>query len=329
MESQMPVDLLYRPRRLRRTPAIRNMVRETQLNPAQLVYPMFIEEGVSEIQPISSMPGIVRYPEKSMDKAVKEAQAAGISSLLLFGVSHHKDETGSDSLNPEGLLARMIKRAKDAVPEMTIISDNCFCEYTNHGHCGVIGEDGHVHNDATLDNLAEQAFICAQAGADIVAPSAMMDGQIAAIRQRLDDEGYDQTPIMAYASKFASGLYGPFRAAAGCDLKGDRLTYQMDPANAREALREAELDETEGADILMVKPGMFYLDILARIRQQSNLPLAAYQVSGEYSMMSYAFEKGALDEKRVVMESMTALRRAGADIIITYFAPRVARWLNE
>ena len=323
------MDLLYRPRRLRRTETLRNMVRETHLNPSQLVYPMFIEEGISEAQPIASMPGIVRHPEKSMDKAVKEAQAAGISSILLFGVSHHKDETGSDSLKSDGLLARMIKRAKDAAPDMIVISDNCFCEYTSHGHCGVIDGDGHVHNDATLENLARQAFICAQAGADIVAPSAMMDGQIAAIRQRLDAEGFDQTPVMAYASKFASGLYGPFRAAAGCELKGDRKTYQMDPANAREALREAELDETEGADILMVKPGMFYLDILARIRQQSNLPLAAYQVSGEYSMMSYAFEKGVLDERRVVMESMTSLRRAGADIILTYFAPRVARWLSE
>ncbi|PZP39893.1 MAG: porphobilinogen synthase, partial [Pseudomonas fluorescens] len=202
-------------------------------------------------------------------------------------------------------------------------------EYTTHGHCGVLTADGHVHNDHTLENLAQQAYICAKAGADIVAPSAMMDGQIAAIRHRLDDEGFEHTPIMAYASKFASGLYGPFRAAAGCDLKGDRLTYQMDPANAREALIEAELDEAEGADILMVKPGMFYLDVLARIRQQSQLPLAAYQVSGEYSMMSYAFQNGALDEKRVVMESMTALRRAGADILITYFAPRVARWLSE
>ncbi|RYG61270.1 MAG: porphobilinogen synthase [Alphaproteobacteria bacterium] len=323
------MDIPYRPRRLRRTANLRSMVRETHLNASQLVYPMFIEEGIEDAVPISTMPGIVRHPEKYMDKAVKEAAAAGIKSILLFGVSHHKDDTGSDSLKEDGLLARMIRRAKDAVPDMTVISDNCFCEYTSHGHCGVLTDDGHVHNDHTLQNLAQQAYICAEAGADIVAPSAMMDGQIAAIRERLDAEGFDQTPIMAYASKFASGLYGPFRAAAGCDLKGDRLTYQMDPANAREALIEAELDEAEGADILMVKPGMFYLDILARIRQQSNLPLAAYQVSGEYSMMSYAFEKGALDEKRVVMESMTALRRAGADILITYFAPRVARWLQE
>lgn len=321
--------LIYRPRRLRRTASLRAMVRETQLNPAQLVYPMFIEEGIDEAVAIPTMPGIVRHPEKDMEKAVKEAAAAGIKSILLFGVSHHKDDTGSDSLKPDGLLSRMIRRAKDAVPDMTVISDNCFCEYTSHGHCGVLTADGHVHNDHTLANLAQQAYICAQAGADVVAPSAMMDGQIAAIRERLDAEGFDQTPIMAYASKFASGLYGPFRAAAGCDLKGDRLTYQMDPANAREALIEAELDESEGADILMVKPGMFYLDILARIRQQSNLPLAAYQVSGEYSMMSYAFQHGALDEKRVVLESLTALRRAGADILITYFAPRAARWMQE
>lgn len=325
----MSFDLPYRPRRLRRTETLRSMVRETSFNASQLVYPMFIEEGISEQQPISSMPGIARHPEKDMDKAVKEAYAAGIRSILLFGVSHHKDETGSDSLKDDGLLARMIKRAKDACPDMNVISDNCFCEYTSHGHCGVLTHDGHVHNDHTLENLALQAYVCAKAGADIVAPSAMMDGQIAAIRERLDAEGFEHIPVMAYASKFASGLYGPFRAAAGCELKGDRKTYQMDPANAREALIEAELDEAEGADILMVKPGMFYLDILARIRQQSNLPLAAYQVSGEYSMMCYAFQNGALDEKRVVMESMTSLRRAGADILITYFAPKVARWLAE
>lgn len=323
------MDLTIRPRRLRRTANLRALVRQTHLRSSQLVYPMFIEEEISETQPIASMPGIVRHPEKLLDKAVKEAYAAGIRSILLFGVSHHKDETGSDSLKQDGLLGRMISRAKQAVPEMTVIADNCFCEYTSHGHCGVLTEDGHVHNDATLENLATQAVVCAKAGADIVAPSAMMDGQIAAMRAALDGENFTHTPIMAYASKFASGLYGPFRAAAGCELKGDRLTYQMDPANAREALHEAELDEMEGADILMVKPGMFYLDILARLREQTNLPLAAYQVSGEYAMMSFAFQQGVLDEKRVVMESLTALHRAGADILLTYFAPRVARWLSE
>lgn len=319
----------HRPRRLRRTDALRAMVRETHLHPEQLIYPLFIEENLTEKTPIATMPGQFRIPEKTMEKEVKALTESGIRHILLFGVSHHKDDTGSDSLKPDGLLARMISRAKNAAPELTVISDNCFCEYTSHGHCGILTADGHVHNDDTLHNLARQAVICAQAGADMVAPSAMMDGQIAAIRTALDAEGFSHTPIMAYASKFASGLYGPFRAAAGCELKGNRLTYQMDPANAREALHEAALDEAEGADILMVKPGMFYLDILARLRAQTNLPLAAYQVSGEYAMLKFAAQANALDEKRAVMESLLSLRRAGADTLITYYATQVLRWLAE
>ena len=216
-------------------------------------------------------------------------------------------------------MARMTRTAKSAVPEMVVITDNCFCEYTDHGHCGVV-EDGHVHNDHTLENLARQCVIAAQSGADLIAPSAMMDGQIAAIREALDDAGHTETPIMSYSSKFASAFYGPFRAAAGCDLIGDRREYQMDPMNGREALRESETDEAEGADLLMVKPGMPYLDVLARIRDRTELPLAVYQVSGEYAMLKFAAQAGALDEQRVIQESLAAFKRAGADLIITYFA---------
>ena len=317
-------------RRLRRTPALRAMVQETSINPSQLIWPIFIEEGLDKATPITSMPGQFRWPESQIAEPIQLAVAAGIGGVMLFGVSHHKDEIGGDSLKKTGLLARMIKAAKAAAGDkLTIISDNCFCEYTSHGHCGVVDDHHHVDNDLTLENLAKQAVVCAEAGADMVAPSAMMDGQIDAMRLALDEAGYSHIPIMAYASKFASGLYGPFRAAAGCELKGDRKAYQMNPHNGREALLEAEMDEAEGADILMVKPGMFYLDILARLREQSLLPLAAYQVSGEYAMMKFAFQAGALDEKRVVMESLISLRRAGADIILTYFALDAAKWMKE
>jgi len=244
---------------------------------------------------------------------------------MLFGVSHNKDATGSDAWKKDGLLSRMIKRARDAVPEMLVIADTCFCEYTDHGHCGVLTPDGHVHNDQTNENLARQSVASAEAGADIIAPSAMMDGQIAAIRQGLDQAGFTDTPIMAYSSKFASSFYGPFRAAAGCDLKGDRKTYQMDPMNGREALRESILDEAEGADFLMVKPGLPYLDVLAKIRAHSLLPLAVYQVSGEYAMIKFAAQAGALDEKRIVRETLGAFKRAGADLILSYFARDIAR----
>lgn len=323
------MQLLHRPRRLRNTSALRDMVQETHLNPANLIYPLFVEEEIAEPTAVASMPGVVRWPEQMLGKAVKEAQAVGVRHILLFGVSHHKDAIGGDSLKVDGLLARMIDRAKQAAPEITVISDNCFCEYTDHGHCGPVNSCGHVDNDATLENLARQAVVCATAGADMVAPSAMMDGQIAAMRTALDSAGFSHIPMMAYAAKFASACYGPFRAAAGCDLKGDRKTYQMNPANAREALWEAELDDTEGADILMVKPGLMYLDILARLRQQTHKPLAAYQVSGEYAMLKFAAQAGALDEKRVVLESLLAFRRAGATSIITYFAPDAIRWLEE
>lgn len=313
-----------RMRRLRKTETLRRMVRETTLDIHDLIYPIFVEEDADVATPIPSMPGISRIPEKHLADEIKQIQKDGIKSVMLFGVSHKKDATGSDAWSSKGLLSRMIKRTKDAAPELIVIPDICFCEYTDHGHCGVI-EDGHVHNDMTLHNLAQQAVVAAGAGADIIAPSAMMDGQISTLRQALDKAGYTDTPVMAYSSKFASAFYGPFRAAAGCDLKGDRKTYQMDPLNGREALRESLLDEAEGADFLMVKPGMPYLDILARLRERTLLPLAVYQVSGEYAMIKFAAAAGALDEKRIVRESLGAFKRAGADLILTYFARDIAR----
>ena len=311
-------------RRLRANPVLRDMMRETNVSLNDLIYPIFVEEELEDFAPVESMPGVHRIPERKLGAAIKEIRAAGIRAVMTFGVSHHKDETGSDSWNENGLLARMIKRAKDAAPDMLVISDTCFCEYTSHGHCGVIhGED--VHNDHTLENLARQSLVAARAGADMIAPSAMMDGQVAAIRHALDGGGFSGTPIMAYSSKFASAFYGPFRAAAGCDLKGDRMAYQMDPMNGREAVRESEADEAEGADILMVKPAMPYLDVLSAVRAASRLPLAAYQVSGEYAMIKFAAQAGAIDEHRVVREALGSIKRAGADLILSYFAMDIAR----
>jgi porphobilinogen synthase len=313
-----------RMRRLRQTPVLRDLMRENTVTLNDLILPIFVEEEISDPLPISSMPGVVRIPEKKLGEEIKAIHADGVKAVMVFGVSHKKDATGSDSWKENGLLARLIKRAKDAAPEIVIIADTCFCEYTDHGHCGVIS-DGHVHNDMTLTNLVQQAITSVRAGADIIAPSAMMDGQIVAIRQGLDDAGFTGTPIMAYSSKFASAFYGPFRAAAGCDLQGDRKTYQIDPLNGREALRESLLDEAEGADFLMVKPGLPYLDILAKIREQTLLPLAVYQVSGEYAMIKFAAQAGALDEKRIVRETLGAFKRAGADLILSYFTRDIAR----
>ena len=311
-------------RRLRANPVLRDMMRENTVSLNDLIYPIFVEEELDDFAPVESMPGIYRIPEQKLGQAVKEIHAAGIKAIMTFGVSHHKDDTGSDSWNENGLLARMTKRAKDAAPELLVISDTCFCEYTSHGHCGVIhGED--VHNDHTIENLAKQSVVAARAGADMIAPSAMMDGQVAAIRAGLDGHGFSNLPIMAYSSKFASSFYGPFRAAAGCDLIGDRKAYQMDPANGREALRESMSDEAEGADILMVKPALPYLDVLNQVRQHSLLPIAAYQVSGEYAIIKFAAQAGAIDEHRVVRETLSSIKRAGADLILTYFAMDIAR----
>ena len=317
-----------RHRRLRRTPQLRALVRENRLHAEDLILPMFVEEGVDEAVPIQSMPGVSRVPERHLAREIEAIARDGVRAVMLFGVSHHKDADGSDTMAADGLMARMTRAAKDAAPELVVIPDNCFCEYTDHGHCGVVEQAGgalHVHNDRTLANLARQCVIAADAGADMVAPSAMMDGQIAAIRAGLDRAGHDQVPIMAYSTKFASSFYGPFRAAAGSDLKGDRQEYQMDAMNGREALRESATDEAEGADLLMVKPGMPYLDVLARLRERTPLPLAVYQVSGEYAMLKFAALAGALDEERAVMESLGAFKRAGADLILSYFARDVVR----
>lgn len=311
-------------RRMRGSEALRGLVRENLVTAGDLILPIFVDEVAEEKVPVASMPGVDRIPLSGLAREVEAIARDGVRALVLFGVSAHKDATGSDSLSPTGLLARMTRIAKDAVPEMVVITDNCFCEYTDHGHCGVL-RDGHVHNDLTLEGLGRQAVLCAEAGADMVAPSAMMDGQVATIRAALDRAGHVSTPIMAYSSKFASAFYGPFRAAAGCDLQGDRKTYQTDPMNAREALRESAADEAEGADWLMVKPGMPYLDVLAAVRARSLLPLAVYQVSGEYAMIKFAAQAGALDEARVVRESLGAFKRAGADAILTYFARQVIR----
>jgi porphobilinogen synthase len=324
-----------RMRRLRRTEALRDLVRENALSANDMIVPVFVEENIDERLPLASMPGVFRETEKSLETRVRDIAASGVKSVMLFGVSHNKDHTGSDSMDPNGLFARMINRAKNAAPELAIIADVCFCEYTDHGHCGPLCSQGDVDNDRTVYNVAMQSVIACEAGADIIAPSGMMDGQVSAIRHTLDVTGFSHTPIMAYAAKFASCFYGPFRDAAGCALganpnvRKDRKSYQMDPANAREALRDALLDEREGADMLMVKPGMAYLDILAKLRQQSELPLAVYQVSGEYAMLRFAAQAGALNYHDAMLESLMAFKRAGADMILSYAGDEVARFLKN
>lgn len=323
-----------RMRRLRQNDAIREMVQENNVQVSDLIYPIFVEEDIDAPVAIKSMPGVVRESEKTLITKMKEVQDLGIKSVMLFGVSHNKDHHGSDSMSPNGLLARMVSTAKKAAPKVSITADLCFCEYTDHGHCGPIDARGDVDNDKTVENIAMQAVIAAEAGADMVAPSGMMDGQIAGIRHALDVTGFSHIPVMAYAAKFASVFYGPFRDAAGCSLghaagvPSHRKTYQLDPANGRQAIRDALMDEKEGADILMVKPGMPYLDILSTLRQKTELPLAVYQISGEYAMIRLAAEAGALDYQSAMMESLMAFKRAGADMILTYSACDVAKWLK-
>ncbi len=323
-----------RMRRLRQNSGIRQMVRENQVQISDLIYPMFVEENIDAPVAIPSMPGVVRETEKSLATKMKSVEGLKVPAVMLFGVSHNKDHNGSDSLDPNGLMSRMIDRAKQAAPDTTIIADLCFCEYTDHGHCGPINSKRDVDNDKTVENIAMQAVIAAEAGADMVAPSGMMDGQVSAIRHALDVTGFSHIPVMAYAAKFASVFYGPFRDAAGCslghnpDVPADRKSYQLDPANGREAIRDALMDEQEGADILMVKPGMPYLDILAKLREKTELPLAAYQISGEYAMIRLAAEAGAIDYESAMMESLLSFKRAGADMILTYSACDVADWLK-
>jgi porphobilinogen synthase len=294
-----------------------------------MILPAFVEEGLSERAAIKSMPGVFRETEQSIAAIAREAEKAELGAIMLFGVSHNKDHDGSDSMRRGGLLDRMVKRVKDACPDLLVMADLCFCEYTDHGHCGPLTECGTVDNDATIRNIGRQAAIAAQAGADIVAPSGMMDGQVGAIRGALDEAGFQDTAILAYAAKFASCFYGPFRDAAGCSLqKGDRKTYQMDPANSDEALREVALDIDEGADMVMVKPGLPYLDIIRRVKDEFRLPTFAYNVSGEYAMLKFTAQAGALDYNKALMEMLLSFRRAGADGILTYAALDAVKILN-
>ncbi len=324
-----------RMRRLRKTESLRDLVRENSISANDLIVPVFVEENIDERTPVSSMPGVYRESEKSLGARIKEIEKSGVKSVMVFGVSHNKDSIGSDSMTPNGLLARMISRAKDSAPNLSIIADVCFCEYTDHGHCGPLCHSGDVDNDRTIANIAMQSVVAAEAGADMIAPSGMMDGQVSAIRHALDVTGFTDTPIMAYGAKFASVFYGPFRDAAGCALGknsgviSNRKSYQLDPANGREAIRDAMLDIREGADILMVKPGMAYLDILSRLRNETDMPLAVYQVSGEYAMLRFAGQAGALNYQDAMMESLMAFKRAGADMILSYAGDDVARFLNE
>jgi porphobilinogen synthase len=322
-----------RPRRLRTTPAIRAIVRETTLEPSDFVYPMFFHAGLKEPKPIATMPGISQLPVSAAKAQAKELEARGVRAALLFGLPLTKDETGASGLDPDGPVPRAVKEMKSAVPGLVVITDVCVDEYTSHGHCGILRKrrDGEmeVDNDKTLEVLSKMALMHAKAGADIVAPSDMMDGRVAAIRKALDAEAFETTAILSYAVKYASCFYGPFRDAADCAPQfGDRAGYQMDPGNAREALREAALDEAEGADMLMVKPALPYLDVLREVRRATQLPLAAYNVSGEYAMIHAAAAAKMLDLDRATMEVLTSIRRAGADLILTYHALRAAEILG-
>jgi porphobilinogen synthase len=315
-------------RRLRRTPLLRRMVRETRLSTANLVLPLFVCPGEGVEQPIGSMPGVARQSVDRLVETVEAAQAKGISAVMLFGIPEHKDATGSSSWDDDGIVQRAMRALAARVPQVLRIADVCFCEYTDHGHCGVLRPDGSVDNDATVENLSRQAVSLARAGADVIAPSDMMDGRVGAIRRGLDAAGLTDTLILSYAAKFASGFYGPFREAAGSTPSfGDRRSHQMDPANRREALREVALDVEEGADMLMVKPAVAYLDVLAAMRQRFDLPLAAYHVSGEYAMLKAAAAHGWIDYDRVMMETLVSIRRAGADWILTYAAREAAALL--
>ena len=318
-----------RPRRLRRTETLRRMVRETRLQPSDLMYPVFVVPGKGVVNPVKSMPGV---SQRSVDETVKDVRAAwdvGVASVILFGIPEHKDPRGTEAYDDDGVVQQAIRAIKDAVPEMCVVTDVCLCEYTDHGHCGIV-EGDRILNDPTLELLAREAVSHAKAGADIVAPSDMMDGRVGAIRAALDEEGFEETALMSYAVKYASAFYGPFRDAAdSAPSFGDRKTHQMDPANAREAMREAEEDVLEGADILMVKPALPYLDVVRQVRDRFDLPVAAYQVSGEYAMVMAAAANGWVDADRVLLESLTSIRRAGADLILTYAAPRVSRLLGR
>jgi len=315
-------------RRLRQTEALRALVRENRVEIGDLIYPIFVEEGSSIRQEIASMPGVFRLSVDQLPQEVEEVAQLGIPAVLLFGIPQHKDEVGSAAYHPKGVIQQAIRTIKKSLPELLVVTDVCLCEYTSHGHCGIV-VNGYIDNDQTLPLLARTALSHAEAGTDIVAPSDMMDGRVRAIRQILDGEGFQNIPILSYTAKYASAFYGPFREAAeSVPQFGDRRSYQMDPPNVREALREVEQDISEGADIIMVKPALAYLDVIRRVRDTFNCPLAAYNVSGEYAMVKAAAQRGWLDEKQIVLEILTAIKRAGADIITTYHAKMVSRWLQ-
>ena len=327
------MDLLKRPRRLRSSPVLRAMVRETALAPDDFILPLFVSEKIAAPVPVASMPGVFQLTEKALIEEAAGAHADGVPAVLLFGIPAHKDELASQAYAADGVVQRAVRALKAAVPGLLVITDACLCEFMSHGHCGVTtfhGDHAHVDNDASVALLARTAVSHAEAGADIIAPSDMMDGRIGALRRALDAAGFTHTPLLSYAAKFASAFYGPFRdAAESAPVRGDRRTYQMDPANALEALREVALDIEEGADLVMVKPGLPCLDLVWRIKEQFGLPTAAYHVSGEYAMLKAAAQLGWLDEKACVLEQMLAFKRAGADLILTYYARQITRWLRE
>jgi porphobilinogen synthase len=324
---------LGRPRRLRGHPRLRELIRETQVTVHDLIYPLFVYHGTKLRREIPSMPGQYQYSLDRLDAAVAETAELGVPAIILFGIPEHKDSRGSAAIRDDGIVQQAIQIARKAAPDLLVVTDLCFCEYTDHGHCGPLAEVGgrvDVDNDATLELLAQQAVSHARAGADVIAPSGMIDGMVQAIRRGLDQAGFAHLPIMSYAAKFASAFYGPFRdAAESAPSFGDRRSYQMDPANAREALREVALDLAEGADIVMVKPALPYLDVLCRVKESCDVPVAAYNVSGEYAMVKAAASSGWIDERRIVLETLTGIKRAGADMILTYHALDAARWLRQ
>jgi porphobilinogen synthase len=318
----------YRPRRLRRKEKLRELIRETSLEPRNFIYPLFVGPGRNKVQPVASMPGVSQWSVDCVASECTEVQSLGIPAVILFGIPERKDAVGTEAYADGGVVQQAIRTIKEKLPDLLVITDVCLCEYTDHGHCGVI-KNGDVDNDSSLELLAKEALSHVQAGADIVAPSDMMDGRVGAIRKALDEHGFGHTPIMAYAAKYASGFYGPFREAAESTPQfGDRRSYQMDPANADEALREVGLDIREGADIVMVKPALAYLDVIYRVKEKFGYPVAAYNVSGEYSMIKAAGQQGWIDDQRIMMEILFAIRRAGADMILSYFAKDAARLLH-
>jgi porphobilinogen synthase len=320
---------ITRPRRLRKNEKIRSLIRENRLSLDDLIYPIFVRYGENVVEEVPSMPGVFRYSVDRVADAVREARDKGIKAVILFGIPEHKDEVGSDTWSDMGIIQRALRVLKKEVPDMYLITDVCFCEYTSHGHCGVV-RNGEVDNDATLENLRKQVVSHAENGADMVAPSGMMDGMVRAIREALDEAGFKHIPIMSYSAKFASAFYGPFRdAAESAPSFGDRRSYQMDPANSREALKEVLLDVEEGADIVMVKPALSYLDIILRVKEATLLPVCAYNVSGEYSMIKAAGRLGWIEERKVMAETLLSMKRAGADLIITYFALEAADLINR